>query len=142
MKLDGEDGNDADDPRSFSSQRWLKKMVILAAGVAMNVLLAFVIFTGIAWLASPLMGIRFYEVVPNSPAERAGLQPGDAIVAVNGERYQFITGPSILDGLTSRAGRDRRPDGRQARRHAARRHRHPERRGRHRGGAGRPRDLP
>ena len=104
MKLAGEDGNDAEDPRSFSSQGWLKKMVILAAGVAMNVLLAFVIFTGIAWLASPLMGIRFYEVVPNSPAERAGLQSGDAIVAVNGERYQFITGPSILDGLTSRAG--------------------------------------
>ena len=104
VKLAGEDGNDAEDPRSFSSQRWLKKMVILAAGVAMNVLLAFVIFTGIAWLASPLMGIRFYEVVPNSPAERAGLQSGDAIVAVNGERYQFITGPSVLDGLTSRAG--------------------------------------
>jgi regulator of sigma E protease len=104
VKLAGEDGNDADDPRSFAAQSWLKKMVILAAGVAMNVLLAFVIFTGIAWLASPLMGIRFYEVVDNSPAKAAGLQPGDAIVAVDGERYQFITGPSILDGLSSRAG--------------------------------------
>jgi regulator of sigma E protease len=104
VKLAGEDGNDADDPRSFSSQRWIKKMVILAAGVAMNVLLAFVIFTGIAWLASPLMGIRFYDIVPNSPAERAGLKSGDAIVAVDGERYQFITGPSIRDGLTARAG--------------------------------------
>jgi len=104
VKLEGEDGNDADDPRSFSAQPWLKKMVILAAGVAMNVLLAFVIFTGIALAASPLMGIRFYEVVPDSPAEQAGLEAGDAIIAVNGERYQFITGPNVLQGLTSRAG--------------------------------------
>ncbi len=104
VKLAGEDGNDADDPRSFAAQRWLTKMVILAAGVAMNVLLAFVIFSGIAWLASPLMGIRFHEVVPGSPAEAAGLQPGDAIVAVDGERYQFITGQTVLDGIRSRPG--------------------------------------
>ncbi len=104
VKLAGEDGNDADDPRSFAAQRWITKMVILAAGVAMNVLLAFVIFTGIAWLASPLMGIRFHEVVPGSPAQAAGLQPGDAIVAVDGERYQFIAGLTVLDGLRSRPG--------------------------------------
>jgi regulator of sigma E protease len=104
VKLAGEDGNDADDPRSFAAQRWITKMVILAAGVAMNVLLAFVIFAGIAWLASPLMGIRFHEVVPGSPAEQAGLEPGDAIIAVNGERYQFIAGRTVLDGLRSRPG--------------------------------------
>ncbi len=116
VKLAGEDGNDADDPRSFAAQRWLTKMVILAAGVAMNVVLAFVIFTGIAWLASPFMGIRFHEVVPGSPAETAGLQPGDAIVAVDGERYQFITGQTVLDGVRSRPGETvvltvDRPDG-------------------------------
>src|SRR5688500_10078131 len=116
VKLAGEDGNDADDPRSFAAQRWLTKMVILAAGVAMNVLLAFVIFAGIAWLASPHMGIRFHEVVPGSPAETAGLQPGDAIVAVDGERYQFIAGETVLDGLRSRPGETvvltvDRPDG-------------------------------
>jgi len=104
VKLEGEDGNDANDPRSFSAQSWLKKMVILAAGVAMNVVLSFVIFAGIAWLASPFMGIKFHEVVPDSPAAAAGLQPGDAIVAVDGERYQFITGPSVLEGLRARAG--------------------------------------
>jgi regulator of sigma E protease len=104
VKLEGEDGTDANDPRSFAAQPWMKKMVILLAGVAMNVLLAFVIFAGIAWLASPLMGIRFFEVLANSPAEAAGLKPGDAIVAVDGERYQFITGATVLDGLRSRAG--------------------------------------
>ncbi len=104
VKLEGEDGDAATDPRSFSAQGLPKKLVILVAGVVMNVLLSFVIFTGIAWLASPLMGIRFFEVQPGSPAAAAGLQPGDAIVAVDGQRSQFITGPTILDSLRSRAG--------------------------------------
>ena len=47
VKLEGEDGTDADDPRSFSHQGLPKKLTILIAGVVMNVLLAFVI--GFAW---------------------------------------------------------------------------------------------
>ena len=104
VKLEGEDGDAAGDRRSFSAQGLPKKLVILVSGVLMNVLLSFVIFTGIAWLGSPLMGIRFFEVLPDSPAAAAGLQAGDAIVAVDGERYQFIAGPSVLEGLRSRAG--------------------------------------
>ena len=105
VKLEGEDGSDAGDPRSFSSQRLPKKLTILVAGVVMNVVLAFVIFTGIAWLASPYVGVRFFDVQPNSPAAAAGLQPGDAIVAVDGQRYQFITGPNALTDLRERAGK-------------------------------------
>ncbi len=104
VKLEGEDGDDVDDPRSFSHQGLIRKLIILVAGVAMNILLAFVIFTGIAWLASPLVGVRFFEVQPDSPAAAAGLQPGDAIIAVDGERYQFITGSNALTGLRDRAG--------------------------------------
>ena len=104
VKLEGEDGNDADDPRSFAAQRYVTKMLILVAGVAMNILLAFVIFTGIAWLASPFVGVKFFEVQPASPAAAAGLQAGDAIIAVDGEHYQFITGPNALTGLKERAG--------------------------------------
>jgi regulator of sigma E protease len=104
VKLEGEDGTDADDPRSFASQGLPKKLVILVAGVAMNVVLAFIIFTGIAWLASPYVGVKFFEVQPNSPAATAGLQPGDAIIAVDGQRYQFITGPNALADLREKAG--------------------------------------
>ena len=104
VKLEGEDGTDVDDPRSFSHQGLARKLTILIAGVAMNVLVAFVIFTGIAWLASPFVGVKFFEVQPGSPAAAAGLQPGDAIVAVNGERYQFITGPNALSGIRGQAG--------------------------------------
>lgn len=104
VKLEGEDGDAAGDPRSFSSQGLPKKLVILVAGVVMNVIIAFVIFTGIAWLASPYMGIKVYEVTPGSPAAAGGLQAGESLVAIDGERYQFITGPSILDGLRARVG--------------------------------------
>jgi regulator of sigma E protease len=104
VKLEGEDGNDRQDPRSFAAQGLPTRLFILVAGVAMNVVLAFVIFSGITALASPYIGIRFFEVQPDSPASMAGLQPGDAIVAIDGEQYQFLTGPNALDGLRGRAG--------------------------------------
>jgi regulator of sigma E protease len=104
VKLEGEDGDDASDPRSFAAQGLPTQLLILVAGVVMNVLLAFTIFTAITAFASPYMGVRFYEVQPNSPASAAGLQPGEAIVAIDGERFQFLTGPNPLEELRSRAG--------------------------------------
>ena len=104
VKLEGEDGDHAEDPRSFATQPWITKMTILVAGVAMNVLLSFAIFAGITALASPYMGVRFFDIQPGSPAEQGGLRPGDAIVAIDGERYQFMTGPTVIDGLRDRAG--------------------------------------
>jgi regulator of sigma E protease len=104
VKLEGEDGDSRGDPRSFSAQSLPTRLLILVSGVVMNLVLAFVIFAGITWLASPYMGLRFWEVQPGSPAAAAGLQPGEALVAVDSERFQFITGPDILDGLRSKAG--------------------------------------
>jgi len=82
VKLEGEDGTDPDDPRSFSHQGLPRKLTILIAGVAMNVALAFVIFTGIAWLASPLVGVKFFEVQPDSPAAPTPPEPAYAISAM------------------------------------------------------------
>jgi len=104
VKLEGEDGDEGVDPRSFSSQPLPVRLWILVAGVLMNVLLAFVIFAGVAWLASPYIGMKIGEVVPDSPAAAAGLGAGEGLVAIDGERYQFLTGPSLLDGLRERAG--------------------------------------
>lgn len=104
VKLEGEDGNDADDPRSFAAQGLATKLVILLAGVAMNVILAFAIFTTIAWLATPFVGVRFHQVQAGSPAAEAGLVPGDAIVAIDGQRYEFFGDRSVLDGLRASAG--------------------------------------
>ena len=97
-------GAAATDPRSFASQRWITKMLILVAGVVMNIVLAFAIFTGISWLASPYVGLTFFDVQADSPAATAGLQPGESIVAIDGERFQFIEGSSPLTSLQDRAG--------------------------------------
>jgi regulator of sigma E protease len=104
VKLEGEDGDAKHDPRSFSAQSLATRLLILVSGVAMNVVLAFAIFAGITWLASPYMGLRFFEVQPGSPAATAGLVPGEALVAVDGQRFQFMTGPNILQGLRAKAG--------------------------------------
>ena len=107
VKLEDEDGGDSGDPRSFGRARLPVKLVILAAGVVMNLLLAFAIFTLIAWFATPYIGLRFESVEPGSPAAAAGIVAGDAIISVNGERYDFFSpydGTSIVDGLRSHAG--------------------------------------
>ena len=109
VKLEGEDGDEAVDPRSFSSQRWLTKMVILVAGVVMNVLLAFVIFTSIALVGDPTVGVKAANVQPDSPAAGVGFQPGDAVVSVNGG----YTGAYASSGgyKQSGLGRERGVDG-------------------------------
>src|SRR5258707_10067349 len=50
VKLEGEDGDENEDPRSFTRARLPVKLLILVAGVAMNIVLSFLIFTMIAWL--------------------------------------------------------------------------------------------
>lgn len=108
VKLEDENGEDGFDPRSFGRARLPIKLVIMLAGVFMNLLLALAIFTSIAWFATPYIGLRFASVEVGSPADKAGLVGGDAIVSVNGQRYDFISsnvdGESPIEGLRSHAG--------------------------------------
>lgn len=104
VKLEGEDGEGVDDPRSFAAQRWITKMVILVAGVAMNVLLAFAIFTAIALGGDPTIGVRIGTVEAGSPAASIGLQAGDEIHALDGGYFGAFDGADLLTALAARAG--------------------------------------
>jgi regulator of sigma E protease len=104
VKLDGEDGDATDDPRSFSSQSWLTKMAILVAGVVMNVLLAFAIFTAIALGGDPTIGVRVGTVQPDSPAAQAGIVPGDAVVSIDGGYFGAFDSETLLETLRANAG--------------------------------------
>jgi Predicted membrane-associated Zn-dependent proteases 1 len=104
VKLEGEDGDDTDDPRSFSAQSLPLRLLILVAGVAMNLLLAFVIFTGIALLGDPTIGIRIGSVQADSPAATAGIVPGDVLASIDGQYYGAFSGGSSLNELRAKAG--------------------------------------
>ncbi|HYO43743.1 MAG TPA: M50 family metallopeptidase [Candidatus Limnocylindrales bacterium] len=107
VKLEDENGEDGFDPRSFGRARLPVKLVILIAGVVMNLLLALAIFTSIAWFATPYIGLKFDSVEVGSPADQAGLVGGDAIVSVDGQQYDFFSSyddTSPIDGLRSHAG--------------------------------------
>ena len=104
VKLEGEDGDQGDDPRSFVRARLPVKLIILVAGVVMNLVTAFLIFTVIALMATPFVGLRFNEIQPASPAAAAGLTPGEAIVAIDGQQYEFFGETQVLGELRSSAG--------------------------------------
>jgi regulator of sigma E protease len=108
VRLDGEDG-DSDDPRSFAVQRLWKKLVVLVAGVVMNLFLAFVIFFGIAWLATPQGGLVFAETQAGSPAAVAGLKAGETILAIDGRTFDLFPSPdagrAAIEALREKAGR-------------------------------------
>ena len=74
----------------LSKPRW-QRVVIAIAGPAMNVLLAFLIFWGIYGL----VGVPFEPdlrqpadvvAVPTTPPIASGVEPGDRIIAINGEK--------------------------------------------------------
>ena len=104
VKLEGEDGDDADDPRSFSAQGLPKKLLVLVAGVVMNVVLAAAIFTGIALTGDPAIGIYVPYVESGSPAEAAGIQVGDVIERVDGQAFGAFGPGSVLAVLHDSAG--------------------------------------
>ncbi|HEY8168674.1 MAG TPA: M50 family metallopeptidase [Candidatus Limnocylindrales bacterium] len=112
VRLEGEDG-DSDDPRSFTRQPLGKRLVILLAGVIMNLLLAWLLMSVVAY-NEPTMTMVLTELPTSadgspSPAQRAGLVPGDVILAVDGQTFAWFADPTGETGtplayLRERAG--------------------------------------
>ena len=105
VKLEGEDGAEAGDPRSFAAQGLATKLLILVAGVGMNVVLSFAIFTGIALGGDPTIGFRIGAVQAGSPAAAAGLQAGDVVASLDGRYRGAFEGTSLRTDLRESAGK-------------------------------------
>jgi regulator of sigma E protease len=74
---------------SFHEKSVGDRAIIVAAGPAFNFLLAALVFAGIfATLGKPVGSTAVQTVVEGSAAERAGLAPGDRILALDGERVE------------------------------------------------------
>ena len=118
-QMDGESASD-DRAGTFGHASFWKKTKILFGGVAMNWIVAFVIFTILAWTGMPefLEGqftvpsdtrvestpVEITSVAEGSPADLAGLEVGDYILAVNGTNIKYSS--EITDINQENAGRE------------------------------------
>lgn len=72
-------------PRAYYAAKTWKKIVVIAAGPAVNLLVAFLCFAIYFWVGTPgFGGIGIETVNPSSPAASIGLVAGDRLVAVDG----------------------------------------------------------
>ena len=87
VRMLGQDDTDPSatsaDPRSFNSKSIGKRMVVISAGIIMNLILAVIFF-----LAAFLVGVKFNapivgSVLPNSPAAQSDIRPGDRILSID-----------------------------------------------------------
>ncbi len=97
---------DPTDPRSLAAAPRWKRLVVMGAGVVMNLVLALALFTVGFMIPSErsLNLAQVSEVMPGSPASRAvvtgtmrdgtaplqGLQPGDVVMEVNGREVRNV----------------------------------------------------
>jgi regulator of sigma E protease len=73
--------------RSYHRQKVWRRIVVVAAGPAVNIVLAFAILFGVYWVNGQEQVDRTVaEVRQGSPAAKV-LEPGDEIVAVDGHRF-------------------------------------------------------
>ena len=74
-----------DDPRSFANKSVGKRMAIVSAGVIMNLILAGLLFMIVFMVGMRVAAPTIGAVLPDAPAARAGLLPGDRITAIDGK---------------------------------------------------------
>jgi regulator of sigma E protease len=104
VKIYGEDEPELKDGvtgRAFGAKPRILQAATLVAGIAMNLLLAYVLITATLLMGTPQaltaeqlttakdVQLIIAEVMPGSPAETAGIKAGDAIVSVSGNKTQF-----------------------------------------------------
>lgn len=84
----GEEIPDEERPYSFSHRSITTRAFIVFSGPFFNILLAVFIFAGVYLKGIPVLSSEIGEVMPGSPAEEAGIIPGDKIIEIEGISVQ------------------------------------------------------
>jgi regulator of sigma E protease len=89
--MDTEFINQPPQPWEFRAKPIWQRMIVISAGVIMNILLAIVIFWGLLLYQGktvrPITDVGY--VAPESPAAAAGFQRGDRILSINNKPVQY-----------------------------------------------------
>lgn len=120
VKIMGEDNDEGNDPRSFTKKSFLARFFTLSAGVIMNVLAAWVIFSIGFMIGLPVAvnelselpsGAQYNEqkiliggIKPDSPAMNAGLLSSDVILSVDSQQITDIS--SLQSYIGSKRGQE------------------------------------
>lgn len=100
VKFRGED-EESSDPRAFRNAKVWKRMAVISAGPIMNFVLAALLFT-IMLMAWGYIVPEVGEVIPDSPAYHAGLEPGDRFVSLEGTDLSALTSGEAVNVIRSK----------------------------------------
>lgn len=119
VKIVGENNEGHSDPQSFVNKSFSKRLLTLAAGVIMNVILAWVLLSfgymvGLPVAVDNLNSLpkgshlssaqtAVVEVMPETPADKAGLKPNDVILTIDGQN--FATSEDLRSYVLTNAGK-------------------------------------
>jgi len=117
VRLYGEDAETYVKGSFVEAKRW-KQAIILVAGVAMNALVAWILFASAfhaglprviqgSFSSDPSATLMISSVVPGSPAAASGISAGDTITSVtdqNGVALSAITPSTVADFVKVRGG--------------------------------------
>ena len=99
-----DDVDDALGPDAYWRARTWKRVAVIFAGPGANLVLAVVLFAALFMAGGGKATQTVDQIVPDSPAASAGLQPGDKIVAIQG---RAIDSPSeIPERISGSEGRE------------------------------------
>lgn len=89
MKGENYEPESAHEEGSFAAAPVIHRLAIAFAGPLFNILFAIAIYWGVYMVGVQTLGLVVGTIKPASPAQTAGLQTGDKIVAIDNQPVQF-----------------------------------------------------
>lgn len=93
-------------PDEFRSKPVWQRIIVILAGVIFNVILAVIIYTGMAWNYGenviPVDSVPGIYIEEGTAAHQIGLRTGDQLIGVNGQRVEYFNQLLSPSSLTER----------------------------------------